>query len=137
RMIKARQGEALTARSDQARNNELSLMVLAHNLMIVLRRIREDFYRAASAQQVCWLLLVVLIAFFVWIMSTTNIPANPFGGLASDLFLAEIAAILAFYVIARSRSLILTGVCMIAFPSIQAMLIYGYQDSFDWLFEIL
>ena len=46
RMIKARQGEALTARSDQARNDEMSLMVLTHNLMVVLRLIREGFYRA-------------------------------------------------------------------------------------------
>lgn len=36
RMLKARLGEALTARSDKARNAELQLMVLAHNLMVVL-----------------------------------------------------------------------------------------------------
>jgi hypothetical protein len=46
RMIKARQGEALTARSDKTRNHEMSLMVLTHNLMVVLRLIREGFYRA-------------------------------------------------------------------------------------------
>lgn len=46
RMIKARQGESLTARSDRARNHELGLMVLTHNLMVVLRLIREGFYRA-------------------------------------------------------------------------------------------
>jgi len=36
RMIKSRLGEALTARSDKARNAELQLMVLTHNLMVVL-----------------------------------------------------------------------------------------------------
>ena len=46
RMIKARQGESLTARSNQARNHEMSLMVLTHNLMVVLRLIGEGFYRA-------------------------------------------------------------------------------------------
>lgn len=35
-MLKSRQGESLTARSDRARNDELALMVLVHNLMIVL-----------------------------------------------------------------------------------------------------
>lgn len=46
RMIKARQGESLTARSDNTRDLELALMVLTHNLMVVLRLIREGFYRA-------------------------------------------------------------------------------------------
>ena len=46
RMLKARQGESLTARSDKARNAELGLMVLTHNLMVVLRLLREGFYRA-------------------------------------------------------------------------------------------
>lgn len=35
-MLKARQGESLTARSDQARSREMSLMVQTHNLMVVL-----------------------------------------------------------------------------------------------------
>lgn len=39
RMIKARQGESLSARSDIARDLELALMVLTHNLMVVLRLI--------------------------------------------------------------------------------------------------
>lgn len=93
--------------------------------------------RTASTKEVRWLLLATLVAFLVWIMSTMNIPANPFGGLASELFLAEIAAILTFYLIARSRSIVMAGFCLIALPSIQAMLIYGYQDCLDWLFEIL
>jgi len=49
RMIKARQGESLTASSDDARDAELGLLVLAHNLMVVLRLIREDFYRAGHS----------------------------------------------------------------------------------------
>lgn len=39
RMIKARQGESLTVRSDRTRDAELGLMVLTHNLMVVLRLI--------------------------------------------------------------------------------------------------
>lgn len=35
RMIKARQGESLTARSNKTRNKELGLMAITHNLMIV------------------------------------------------------------------------------------------------------
>ncbi|MEM9109966.1 MAG: hypothetical protein AAGC72_08070, partial [Planctomycetota bacterium] len=46
RMIKARQGEALTARSNQTRNTELSLMVLTHNLMVVLRRYWRGFLQS-------------------------------------------------------------------------------------------
>lgn len=46
-MLKARQGESLTARSDRARNHELGLMVLVHNLMVVL--LGEGFYRAGRS----------------------------------------------------------------------------------------
>lgn len=49
RMLKARQGESLTARSDAARDAELALMVLTHSLMVVIRMIREGFYRAFQA----------------------------------------------------------------------------------------
>jgi len=34
-MLKSRQGEALSARSDSARNDEMGLMAAVHNLMIV------------------------------------------------------------------------------------------------------
>jgi len=37
RMIKARQGESLTARSDGARRDELGLMTVTHNVMILIR----------------------------------------------------------------------------------------------------
>jgi hypothetical protein len=37
RMIKARQGESLTARSDAARRDELGLLAVTHNVMIILR----------------------------------------------------------------------------------------------------
>jgi len=43
-MLKSRQGEALSARSDSARNDEMGLMAAAHNLMIVA--IIKVFYRA-------------------------------------------------------------------------------------------
>ena len=46
RMIKARQGESLTARSEDTRRVELALMVLTHNLMVVWAHISEGFYRA-------------------------------------------------------------------------------------------
>ena len=48
RMIKARQGKALTARSAKARNHEVSLIVLTHNWMVVLRRIEVGFYRTGQ-----------------------------------------------------------------------------------------
>lgn len=37
-MLKSRLGESLTARADEARNREMGLMVIVHNLMIVWRR---------------------------------------------------------------------------------------------------
>ncbi len=43
-MLKSRQGESLTARSDQARRQEMGLMAITHNVMIVLGA--EGFYRA-------------------------------------------------------------------------------------------
>jgi hypothetical protein len=49
RMLKARQGESLTARCNEARNAELGLMVLTYNLMVVLRLIPEGFYRAGPS----------------------------------------------------------------------------------------
>ena len=45
-MLKARLGDALTARTYHSRRREMGLMVLTHNLMVVLRRWREGFYRA-------------------------------------------------------------------------------------------
>jgi len=48
-MLKSRQGDALTARRDHARCAEMSLMAVTHNLMILLlRRLRELFYRAGA-----------------------------------------------------------------------------------------
>ena len=47
RMIKARQGESLTARSDAARRDELGLMAVTHNVVILLYALKyELFYRA-------------------------------------------------------------------------------------------
>ena len=43
-MLKSRQGESLTARSDQARRQEMGVMAITHNVMIVLGA--EGFYRA-------------------------------------------------------------------------------------------
>jgi len=48
RMIKSRQGESLTARSDTARDAELGLMVLTHNLMVVLRAQCRGFLQSMS-----------------------------------------------------------------------------------------
>lgn len=93
--------------------------------------------QAVSLIEITWLLFSALASLSILFISTATIPANPFGGLASELFLAEIAAVLAFYLIARSRSILIAAGCFIALPTIQAMLIYGYQDCFDWLFAIL
>ncbi|MGB0768269.1 MAG: transposase, partial [Phycisphaeraceae bacterium] len=46
RMIKAGQGEALTARSDKTRSLELKLMVLAQNLMVVLYLYHRGFLQS-------------------------------------------------------------------------------------------
>ncbi len=47
RMIKARQGESLAARSDATRRDELGLMAVTHNVMILLWTKFELFYRAS------------------------------------------------------------------------------------------
>ena len=49
-MLKARLGDALTARTYHGRRREMGLMVLTHNIMVVLRRWREGFYRAYQSR---------------------------------------------------------------------------------------
>ena len=45
-MLKSRLGESLTARSDAARNREMGLMVLTHNLMVVLCLLVKRFLQS-------------------------------------------------------------------------------------------
>ena len=99
--------------------------------------IADQSDNAVPAKTLQWLILAMLVSLLILLISTANIPANPFGGLASELYLAEIAAILSFYLIARSRSVLIAAACFIVLPTIQAILIYGVRDSLNWVFDIL
>src|SRR5690606_9008614 len=74
-MLKAHQGDCLTARRPTTQRHELNLMALTHNLLIILRdSMVELFYRAFLTHLPPFSAPVVLLASAVFDVPPPNLP---------------------------------------------------------------
>ncbi|MEM9414203.1 MAG: hypothetical protein AAGA29_01840 [Planctomycetota bacterium] len=76
-----------------------------------------------------WPLIAIFTGLAVFVLCIQLIPANPRGALAQQWYLPEIAGLICFYLVGRSRSVLVAGLCLILLPATQTVLIYGPAES--------
>ena len=84
-----------------------------------------------------WPLIAIFAGLVILAICVGMIPANPLGSLVHQYFLPEVAALLGFYLVGRTRSVIVIALCLFLLPTAQAMLIFGPAGCLDWVHETL